>query len=432
VDLIAKVKALFVRGVKSSVGKDVISLYILQLANYILPLITVPYLVRALGPEKFGAVTFGQGLIAYFVLVVNYGFNWSVTRKISVQRDNLDAVGRIAVSTWVAKALLCSVSFLIFVVLVRIVPRLKEIDVLLLILYGVVVGNVLFPTWLFQGLEQLTTTAIINLSVRSLVIFGVFALIHQPEDLLLYAGLLSFQWLGSGLIGVIIALKKLNARLPFPLWCDIREILTDGWMLFLSSGAIQLYTSGNSFILGLLTDNMTVGYYGPVEKLVRAMVNLFGPLSQAVFPKVSHLASVSKSHALEWGKALLLIVAGLGIGISLALLSCASAITWVFLGPEYGPSITVMRVLAFWPFLGGLNNVLGTQMMLPFGKDKAFALILFCAASLNITLGSLFTFVWDASGMALGVILSEAFITLAIWSYLHKAEITPLKLEILQ
>jgi len=106
------------KGLATSVGRNALSLYALQFGNYAVPLATVPYLVRVLGPEKFGIVAFGQGLMAYFSLVVNYGFDWSATRKIAVHRDDRDGVNRIVSSIWAAKTLLCSGTALVLIILV--------------------------------------------------------------------------------------------------------------------------------------------------------------------------------------------------------------------------------------------------------------------------------------------------------------------------
>lgn len=53
---------------KSRLRSNTLSLFTLQGANYILPLITIPYLVRVLGPGNFGriallpSVSFSPGL----------------------------------------------------------------------------------------------------------------------------------------------------------------------------------------------------------------------------------------------------------------------------------------------------------------------------------------------------------------------------------
>lgn len=425
--MIDKVKTILWNRLNTSVGRNILSLYALQIANYILPLFTIPYLVRVLGPEKYGAVAFGQSFIAYFVLIINYGFNWSATRKISVQRDDREAVSKTAINVWTAKALLCGISFLVLLGLVQAIPRFRDASTLLFVLYGTAAGNVLFPTWLFQGLERMVPISVINLVVRSLATIGVFVFIHQPSDYMIYAGLLSFQWLGAGLLAVIVAYRNLSLCFALPTWKGVWHVLVEGWVLFLSMGMVSLYTIGNTFILGILTNNTVVGYYSAAEKLVKAVSGLLGPISQAVYPRVSRLASTSKAQALIWGRGLLLVMGGLGLSLSVLLWIGAPSIILIFLGSQYESSVPVIRILALLPFLIAFSNVLGIQILFPFHHEKAVLKMVFVAGIINLFLAVLFAPRWHASGMALAVVMSELFVSAAYMAYSWVHKLNPLR-----
>lgn len=411
---------------RSSVARNAASLYVIQLANYVLPLITVPYLVRVLGPAGYGTVAFGQSFISYFALFVDYGFNLSATRKISIVRHDQATVSCIAVNVWAAKAFLSVLAFVLLLFLVGLISRLREATLLLLILYGTVVGNVFFPTWLFQGMERMAFISMANLVARCLVVVGTFALIRAPQDYLLYAGLTSAGSVAAGLIGVGLALRTFKLRLVYPSWRGVKQALAEGWVLFLSQASVSLYTAGNAFILGLLTSPAIVGYYSAAERIVKAVVGLLGPISQAAYPRLSRMAGESRDHVVQWGRRMLFLVGSIGIVLTLSLFVGAPVIVAIVLGSGFAGSVAAMRILALLPLLIGVSNVLGIQVMLPCGMDRQFTGILFAAGAINIGLAIIFAPLLQQAGMALAVLLSEGFVTITMFIYLAMQNLNPL------
>jgi O-antigen/teichoic acid export membrane protein len=417
-------------GINSTIGKNIIALYLLQISYYVLPLITIPYLVRVLGPEKFGLVAFGQSFITFFVLFINYGFDLTATREISIKRKSNEEVSRIACSVWIAKALLCSIGLSVLLIIIQLVPKMNQNSLLLLILYGIAVGNLLFPNWLFLGLERMKAISVINLTMRSVTTAGVFILIRNPDDYLIYAGILSFQWVLAGILGVVFAVRRLKIRLKVPNVQEIFYILSSGSALFLSNIAQSIYYSGNSFILGMLTNYSVVGYYSAAEKITLSLLGLFRPVALAVYPRFSQMASSSKNTVLFWSRRLIFVMGSMGLTASITLFFGAPLIVKIILGPGYEPSIIVLQVLSLLPFIVALSDVLSIQIMLPFSKDKFFTLIRVFTALLHVLIALLLVPKLKEAGMAAALVLSQAFILISTFLCLSYWKLSPLHYKI--
>lgn len=237
---------------------------------------------------------------------------------------------------------------------------------------------------------------------------------------MLYAKLIGLAGLGGGLIGAGWGWRKFGLELVWPTMSGVREMLKEGWALFLSTAAVSVYTTGNPFLVGLLTNATVVGYYSIAEKVVMAVVSFLGPIAVAAYPRFSRMAAEERGEVLRWGKRMLVWMGGVGLGLAGCLVLGAPWIVQLVVGREEGAIVNTLRILALLPLPVALSNVLGRQMMLSLGYDRAFMAILAGAGLLNLALACLLVPLWRAQGMATTQVLVEGLIVVTMGGYLWR------------
>ncbi|MFZ2863796.1 MAG: flippase [Ignavibacteriaceae bacterium] len=403
--------------------KNFTSLSLLQLANYIFPVITLPYLVRVLGPEKYGLINFAAAFSAYFVIITDYGFNLSATQEISVNRNDEEKVSEIFSSVLTIKIILFFLSSGIFFLIVNMFELFSNDAGLYSIMFIGVVGIVLFPLWVYQGVEQMKYILIINVAIRSVTIVSIFLLVKVENDYLLLAVIYTITQVMTGITGLFFAIRKFDLRYLFPSKVQLLEQLKKGWNLFLSSIWINLYTTSNVFILGLFAPSSVVGYYSAADKVRIAFQGILSSMSQSVFPYVNKLLAESYQKFISFNRKLLKISFMIGIIISSSLFLFAEPIVKIVLGNEYSPSVIVLRIIAWLPLIIFLSNVFGIQTMLPLNYQKRFSQILFLAALINLMISFSIVPSYFEIGTAVSMLVTEIFVTLSFYIFIRMKRI---------
>lgn len=400
--------------------ENFMSLSILQVANYILPLVTFPYLVRVLGPEKYGLIAFAQAFIGYFVILIDYGFNLSATREVSIYRGDREKISEIFSSVTIIKFALMILSFVIFIILVFSFDKFRNDWRLYFLTFGSILGNVLFPVWLFQGMERMKYITFLNLLSKIIFTGAIFIFIRKSSDYLYVPGINLLGALISGILALWIIFKNFKIKFILPSLEGIKHQLKEGWYIFISTVAISLYTVSNTFILGLFTNNTIVGYYSAGERIVKAVLGLLGPVSQTIYPYISKVANESREKGINFIRYISKIIGSLGFIMSLFLFIFANFIVNLLLGNSYIESVKVLRILSLLPFIVGLSNVFGIQTMLTLNYKKAFSNILISAGILNTILVLLLCPSLKHIGSSLSFLITELFVTSFMFIYLSK------------
>jgi len=273
-------------------------------------------------------------------------------------------------------------------------------------------GNVLFPVWFFQGMERMKYITILNIIAKGIFTICIFIFIRKMADYLYVPLINSMGFLVAGGLSLRIVSKDFGIKFILPSFEAIKHQLKEGWHIFISTVAISLYTTSNTFILGLFTNNTIVGYYAASEKIVRAIRGLITPVSQTVYPYINKLASESKERALNFIRKLVKIVGSISFIISLSIFIFANLIVNIILGSQYQQSIIVLRILAFLPFIIFLTNMFGAQLLLPFNIKKLFTLSIIIPSLLHIALLFPVAYLYREIGVAILVMFTETMILL--------------------
>ena len=383
-------------------------LYAAHVAGLVAPLLTIPYLARVLQPTGWGLVVFAQSFGAWLALVTEYGFDLSGTRAVARVGADRSRLSELVAAVQGAKLLLlvCVPVGLIAVYLA--VPTFPREPALLLWAGAFAVARGLSPNWYFLGLERMRAPSASDAGAKILAALGVFIFVKTPEH--------GWRVLALQAIATTAALVWLTARmyreipLRRPRLAHAVQTLRDSAVVFVFRASSGLYLQANAFVLGLFAAPQVVAFFGGAERIIRAAVNLLHPLSQTLFPRMSHLAVTDTRRAGRLLTVGLVALGGLGVLTGAAAAFWAPLLVRVILGPGYEAAIPVLRILSILPPTIAVGTLLGIQWALPMGLERPFYRFVLSAGILNILLAVFLVPPYGAMGMGISVMMAELFV----------------------
>ena len=264
--------------------ENFLSLTILQGINYLLPLITIPYLYNHLGVERYGLVNFAISFIQYFLIVTDFGFGLSGTRYIAENRDHKEAIDTYVNSATFSRIGICIISFAVLLICLFLIPPLRQEKVFFLLFFGQVIGNIMSPYWFFQGMEQMRFITMMTVITNILSLTPLFFVVIDSVDYFYIPICYIVGSIGSGIICLYLMKKRFGVNFFFPKIKNIVIVTKDSANYFLSRISVSMFTNTNTFVLGLVLGNTIVGYYSLADKVYQALTGIYQPLVAAIFP----------------------------------------------------------------------------------------------------------------------------------------------------
>jgi polysaccharide transporter, PST family len=351
---------------KKKLLSNFFSLSMLQATVYILPLLTIPYLLRTLGAEKFGLIVLAQSLLLFFNALVEYGFSISATRDISIHRNDKDKITKIFSSIMSIKFILIFVSFIVLTIVVFSFERFSSDWKLYYASFLFVIGNAMIPVWYFQGMENMKYITIVNITSKLLFTGLIFLVIQEPDDYIYVPLINGFGFIVGGIMSLLIVYKVFNQSFVFQKIDTLIESLKNTSSFFFSRLSSMGYSNSNIFLVGILLEAQFTTYYYLADKVISVTLSIFEPVVQTIYPYLS------KSFKFLFFAKVLIYTICVSL-FSVLIIFLTSDILSMFLLKEINNTfiMTLNILLAIIP-ISIIYVVLGAPLLLARGYKKEF------------------------------------------------------------
>ena len=349
------------------------SLSVLNAVNIVLQLVTLPYILGVVGKANYGIYAYVFMVIQYIILFSTYGFNFSATKQISQLRDDNATVTMIYNAVIGCKTVIALVLVIAVVACSRWVFEESIGFEMFLLGTGMILGDIMNPVWLFQGMEKMKYMTLVNSTSKILFTVLVFFVVRSVDDFYLLILLNSCGYLLAGVLSLVLVRKQFGVRLGIPHFKDMIAQFRDGGAMFGSTFGMNLYRNAHVLILKHLASNEAVGLFSAAEKVIHGFQSVIQPAAQALFPHVSLRfkgRSVKENVALM--KKVMLPFVGFAFVAALFVYIFAPWISDVLCGTEFRECVPLIRIMSLVIIFGEVNCIAGIVGLVNMDRQNYF------------------------------------------------------------
>lgn len=381
-------------------------LSILEIIGLLLPLISYPYVIRTVGADNYGVVVFCQAIIAYVVIIINFGYNVSATRKISENRTNVFKIREIYSSIVYQKLLIfaiCLVSGLFVLIFLK-----YDYSVILLGFIGLCIQEVFFPTWLFQGLERMKFITIITFVAKCSCLILIFLFVHDKKDYACILVLYSIGGFFTSVLSVIILKKKFDIYFVKVSKYRMKEDFLESLPFFTSRLSAIVMERGNVLVIGTFFSYDMVAIYDLCAKIVSILKTPFSLVAQVIYP------NVAKSKNMLLVKKSIKIVLLFGAFVCLFVYLFAPNIILLLSDTSMLGAVSILKIMVLYVPIVGISYLFGASVLVVKGYSREYNLSVVYSVLLYILM--LLSFISFSKvnlyTMALAFVAPELFVAL--------------------
>lgn len=397
----------------------------IQILNMLFPLIAIPYVTRLFGPDLLGEVNFASSIVQYFMLLAVAGIPIYAVREIARVRDDKNTLRRKFMEITSIQVVFTLISIVVYLILVFSVKSLRSNIYIYLFLGIQILSNAFNFTWFIQGIEKYRYVAIATFISKFINVILIFTLLKDRSDYDIYAFIIGITTLINVLINLFTT-KRLykNFMTDNEITIDyigVKSHIYAILVFFLSDIAVKVYTAMDQTMLGIMQSKEAVGYYSMAIRLVKTILTFVTSIVVVMLPRISNSIKHNKINEVKRYIAISIkLVYIIAIPAIFGILAIGEEVVTIYLGQQFLQSIVIFKLTSVLLIIIGLSNIFGMQVMIPFGKEKKYTIILGIAAILNFVINLILIPKLSYFGAAYATILAEAIVTILMYAEVKK------------
>ena len=277
-------KKIFINNKK--IAENYFFMTLLLVLNSFFGLLIYPYLIRTLGAESYGIYIFASTVVNYFICFIGFGFDMYGVRLIAENPFSIKKKSNVLSIIFTTKLYLEIVSIILAVLVSFVFPILRTYFWVYIVCFANTLLNIFFPTWYFQGVQKMRVVSYIQLIFKLLSLPFIFIFIKKPDDILLFAIIMTASSLLGALYAFIhlLVFEKLKISLV-PIKHTLVYIKESQYFFytnFLNMMKIQTI----NLIIGTRYSMTDLALYDLANRIVSIPLMLITNINSALFPKV--------------------------------------------------------------------------------------------------------------------------------------------------
>ena len=301
------------------------------------------YIVRYLGPEKYGLLSYTMSFVWIFSALLDLGHREIIVRELVLYPEQRNVI--------LGSAILLRLSGAVFLVSgVAIGLQIVDNDEQTSLMIVIIALGMAFQSWelidyYFQSQVQSKYTAwaqTVQLIVASLI--KIYLIIWQAP-LIYFAAIFSLEYVITAALFLLMYKWQVGS---FPIRnCNLKyakQMLKNSFPLLLTSMAILIYMKIDQVMLKELVDTETVGTYAAAVKLCEVWYHIPVIIAVSLYPAI--IGVKDKDPALYHAQLqkLYTLLVWVAIALAIPITFMADWIIYIFYGNEYIESAIILKI----------------------------------------------------------------------------------------